>query len=413
MFIIFSFVILVFEIIYSKIHEEMNSPLAIFAYIWLTILTLYSMKLFGIYDISYKTTVVLFLGFVGMFCGYAFCRLVKIKQYDYSLVRKPHYERLTILAGMVILLSSSFYIANINLVFGGLMVDELKAQMVTGEIGWGGVWMQYFVRPLEYIVVAVSCYCLVIERKQKLLILSGIILTLFEFVGTASKTSLAYYAICVFAAFVYNRSSMLRIRKTAKIYSIIIIGVIAIYLLVKMGFERIYMYLCGCIPMLDHVVNETFYTEYGFSYGFLSYNSLVRLIIKTFQFFGYEIKSKLFEIANSYFLRFEYTTKVSTNGNYNAFHTLFGDFYVDFGCLGVFLFSFVFGIFICYYYKRYRKTASLDIFIMLCLIMYYILLSMVRFQMSNTFLGLMVIYGMLFLKTFIYKDFFLSRDKKG
>lgn len=155
--------------------------------------------------------------------------------------------------------------------------------------------------------------------------------------------------------------------------------------------------------MLDKVINTSFYMPSGYAMGFVSFNSVIRFLVKAVSLFGVNLNLPLFEQGNLYITRFEYTTEVGYGLEYNAFHTFIGDFYVDFGIIGVIAFSIMFGMLSMYIYRLYKKTnGSILSHILYCIILYYIVFSLVRFQMSNTFLGLMLIYSLTIVKFITY-----------
>lgn len=399
------FIILLLIVIYNLSKREFMSPILIFSSVWLVVIGLYSLKLYNIYDIQTNTQIILFIGIIFYLCGAYFCQYIKIAIPKSMISNKLKMRKINILYFVILISSLYFYIPNILMVFRGITINEIKMMLVTGDIDLGGAWMQYIVRPFLYIIIATATYFLFYKIKNIFLLFIGVIFVLLEFVGTGSKTIILYFIICLLLP-LFNKKMSKKIVKSKKtIY--FSIALLMIFLFLFMGSSSVYFYICGCVPMLDKVINTSFYMEDGFAFGFVSFNSLIRLIIKVVDLiFGVSIDTEMFDLANKYISRFEYTTQISSLGNYNAFHTFIGDFYVDLGWFGVILFSFLFGLVSMYIYKLYVKTDSLHAHIMYCLIMYYIVFGIVRFQMSNTFFGLMLIYSILFLKYFIYDSGF-------
>ena len=382
------------------LKREMISPLGIFSLLWMIVIFLYELHLYGIFDVSFNTTFALFLGVIGYIVGYAFFKIFPLRMKN-NKRRIFHYNRVSIVAALAFISSFAFYIPNILYVINGNAIEVLKTRLVLGDIDAGGALMQYFVRPVSYIVLAITAYFVITNRKKNLLIILGILFAIFDFAGTASKTGISLLLLFVIVSYFLYADYVSFIKRNKRILILAVVGLVC-FVGFLLGFQGIYFYICGCVPMLDKIVNEGFYMSSGHSYGFLSFNSVIRFFIKILDVFGIKIDSKMFDLANDYFQRFEYTTSVSNNGNFNAFHTMFGDFYVDFGLFGVFVLSLLFGILSCWAYKIVKKEKSLWGHVLFCTIIFYTVFGIVRFQMSNTYFGLMLIYTLLFLKPIMH-----------
>lgn len=409
MLILLAFILLI-TVLFLAVRKEHKSPLFVFSSIWLLLIGLYSLKLFGMYDISFTTEIVLFCGVCFFICGYLIQNFFVVK-YGIECGASVQISRLSLLSVVLVAISLPYYATLITQVLMSGDLSAGKMGLVTGEIASGGIVFQYIVRPFEYIVVAMSAYYLLFDKKKKTIILSGLAFCLFEFIGAGAKIMLTYYVLCLLVAYLFNpkyvinSKALLRIKRGVYV----VFGAVAVVLLYIVGIKDVYFYACGCIPMLDKIVNDSFYITDGYTHGFLSFNSLARFFIKGAGVFGIEINSELFERANTYFVRFENTTQIADGIQYNAYHTLFGDFYCDFGLFGVCALSFLFGMFSCWCYKQHKQSNCLWSHTLYCILMYYIVFSMVRFHMSNTYLGLMLIYTIMFLKQLIYAR---SRTRK-
>ncbi len=406
----------------SVITKNYKNPLFYFSFIWGIVLFLYKLNLFGILGIKDNTENILVLGIIGFLGGFGVTKLFH-KQKNIEKNRIINYQRLRIITVFIVVSSLPFYIKQVQLVLSGVSIAMNKVLLSSGEVDSGGVWMQYIVRPYEIILIPISSFCLLYKKEERVLVWSGIGVSLLKFISTGSKTSLAYYIICLFIAFVIKNYSkyvtVLSVEnnlsfskkkekkqtnnsKRKYLLGSIIFGVV-IFLANYMdifiqGFKNLYFYLCGCIPMLDKVINDPYYIDKGFTYGNLSFNSVIRLITKPISIFNIDITPNKFELANTYYERFEKTTEVAPGVNYNAFVTMFANYYVDFGTIGVLVLSILFGILIGIVYKRMRTDCSLVSFIQYCILIYYTLFSIVRFNLSNTIWGFALIYSIFLLR---------------
>lgn len=154
---------------------------------------------------------------------------------------------------------------------------------------------------------------------------------------------------------------------------------------------------CGCIPMLDKVINSSFYFDQSYTLGFLSYNGIFRFFINIISVFGFDLTIRLFESSAKIIQLFEYTVFITPTRTYNGFTTYISNFYIDFGIFGVIILSFLFGSVAYILYKRFVDTPCVENFIVLTLIYYFIAFSVVRFQLSNTISAIAFIYSLFFI----------------
>lgn len=414
MYLKLSVIILVGVLISSILRKKIDTLLFIFACIWTVVIFLYNLKLFNIFDIGANTERVIFGGIIGFVIGHIVAEkvqfrirtgnLVKYEQYDTNI----NYVFVNIVFFIILIIAAYYYVPNIIIGIKGGGAKVVKGLLMNGELSTGNVFVQYVARPFSKIIIAMSTYCIINDRKQKFTIISGVIMMLFELLGMWSKASLVFFALCLVLSFLMNVDIMGQLSSNRKVLVCVLAG-IAIFFISIVGFEGLYYYACGCIPMLDKIINGTFYMPSGHTYGFLSFNSFFRLMIKLLAPFA--VRSDMFDKAEDYYFRFETTTRISPDKYYNAFHTMFGDFYVDFGFWGVVLLSAVLGIVCAKVYINYKRSHSIQCHILLCILSYYVLFSIVRFQMSNTVWGLALLYSFTILRPILYQKFAIGSRK--
>ncbi len=383
------------------------SPLFLFAFIWGTIIVLYQLKLFGIYDVGEYTQMIIALGVVSFIVGYIFMLYFFGKSRVGSkkeTIEDINVGSIKILVLVIFILSFPFYISQIRvLVSNGLTPNDLKLMMVRNEVDSGGVVMQYLVRPFEYIIIAISAFFLLNKSKEWMITLSGVFFALLRFLTTGSKTALTVYVIAIFTIG-FARGIKMNKRKNVNGIVVGLISLLLGYMVINgVFFKSIYYYACGSIPLLEKVIvtKSDFYGN-ELTYGFLSLNGIVRFIYNIFEVLGIDIKNGLFDLAYQYITRFEYGQYVGENVIYNAFVTQFAFFYKDFGMFGVIILSFLFGAVSWYIYTSAKNTNSLTKYVLLVLINYSIVYSMVRFQLSTTVIACSFIYAITLLNIIIY-----------
>lgn len=422
--IVFVVSLLLLSIVLLTVRKrEFDNPIICFASIWFIVCFLYSLRLFDIFDISLKTEILLSAGILSFVAGYYVNRYFgkdnNMQNFEYN----DSWQRLRLIV-VAFFICSLFYYLPIayRVVSGGLSHSVVKALSVTGDIDSGGVLMQYCLRPFEFIMIPIFAYCLITRfTKEKVIVFVSIVFPILKFLCTGSKSVFFYYFLCLLTAFVAfytrNRNSILYFNidkylnsKFVKEIAFIMFFIIVLFFVFYMdlfgnGLQSLYFYSCGCVPMFDKIITTDFYLSSSHTFGFLTFNSAIRLVVKIFSLFITNGVINLFETANSYYERFEYTTYVAPNIKYNAYITMFGDFYMDFGIFGIMGLSFLFGIFTSFCYKNMPPQKNIHCFVVYCILIHYIAFSVVRFQMSNTVLGLSLIYSLTVFKTILYKHF--------
>ncbi|MYN69121.1 oligosaccharide repeat unit polymerase [Streptococcus suis] len=411
MLIITSFILTVL-LLFFMVRKNFTSPLFLFTITWWAIISFYSLRLFGIFDIQSNTQVVLFVGIMTFVGGYCVQSLISSKKKHLGRVYydTPNFIRIRWIVVLIIILSLDFYSQQLRYALQGIPLDETKILLSLGKIDTGGWVMQYIVRPFEHITIALASYCVFHKKNEKIIIMSGLITAVLRFIGTGSKTILVYLVICLFFSYLLtpilepelNSKRKLKVNKRGKFYLIGLgLGVTTFlfYYMSRDGdaLQSLYFYLSGSVVLLDKVLNTTFYFDGSFNWGFNSFNSLVRLVVKLASMIGINLEGELLTRGTYTMIRYDLTNYVSNTRPYNAFVTMFANFYVDFGYVGVVGLSSLFGIFSSWQYQRLMKKPGIINYVIYCITAYYILYSMVRFQMMMLPWGLSMLYSLFLL----------------
>lgn len=372
---------------------EWKSPLFIFSMLWFLVLFFYQLHLYGLYTISQNTEFIIFCGIISYIIGYSICGLLPIKK---KVDKKIDKNKLYILIIAVILCSIPFYSEQLLLLIrNGFDVQANKIGLVLGESSSGGIIMQFFVRPFEYIIVGISSYYIFDKNSSFLLRYAGIIVSLLKYLATGSKNILFYMMICVILSYIY-----LYAKNNKKNWKNIILLFIAFIMIMIFTMDnlirQLYFYLCGCIPLFDQVINTPFYYDGTHTLGMLSFNGVIRFFLNILSLLSINITLPLFSSAEHIIQRFEYTKYIAPNVSYNAFTTYMSNFYIDFGLPGVILGSLLFGFTCAYIFYNFKKNKNLGNYLLFVLMIYFIVFSVVRFQLSNTILACSFIYTIVF-----------------
>lgn len=386
-------------------RNEKSSPLTAFCCIWIIALLLYSLQLYKINLIGYNTAGILFLG-ISSFCfGYLTMNKVKLKKarrsysFNWSFIR--------VLCALAVLVSIPDYLSSLfTIIQTGITPAVYKMMIVHGETDFGGAWMQFFVRPLEFVFIALSGYIFTNKIKERFIFASGIYFCAIKFFATGSKSAIVFYALIFVLSGIYKLESTNKELSEYKIRRmhipmkwkvvfavLIIVFLLTMYSVSENIFKSLYFYLAGCIPLFDKVINTNFYFNGLHTHGWLSFNGILRFFINIFESIGISINTSEFDRAYNIIEHFEYTNTVAPGVNYNAFTTFLSAFYIDFGVIGVILMSFFFGVSACYIYRRFKIEKTPARFTQLAILYYIVVFSIVRFQLSNTVIGMAFIYA--------------------
>ncbi|MGU7901703.1 O-antigen polymerase [Streptococcus suis] len=410
--LIITLYILTVLLFFLIIRKNFTSPLFLFTILWWTVICFYSLCLYGIFDIQNNTKAVLLGGILSFLGGYGLHSLLSSKKSkeDRNYFDRPNYIRISWLVVFIIILSLDFYSQQLRYALQGVPLDETKILLSLGKIDTGGWIMQYIVRPFEHIIIALASYCVFHKKDEKIIILSGIITTLLRFIGTGSKVILVYLLICLFFSYLLTpilepeikTKRQIRLNKRGKFYLIGLgLGVVG-FLFYYMSrdsnvIQSLYFYISGSVVLLDKVLNTSFYFDGNYNWGFNSFNSVARLIVKLASMVGIDLEGELLTRGTYTMIRYDLTNYVSYTKPYNAFVTMFANFYVDFGYVGVVGLSSLFGIFSSWQYQRLIKKPGIINYVIYCITAYYILYSMVRFQMMILPWGLSMLYSLFLL----------------
>lgn len=330
-----------------------RSPLMVFCGLWFSIIILYSLRLYGIYN-SNSLTLFIYVCGIGAFCmGYMFFqnnRSFNMKYYHKDLFVGTKHRFFMFLLYVSIFFMVYRALRAIPLwVYGG--AGAVKTELFRGDDLKGGgienILYVYIMSPIQIaslIYVVISIFQKKIDKRITFLC---ILLSILFYIATASKLVVSQFALMFFSYIVCIPSnSIYQLLKKYKSYLIIAVVIISavVFLLSLKGdlFRSIYFYLCGCIPMSDMALSTI--TSYPHFYGLITFNGIIRLIFAVPNFIGLGgSAATLIDYAFLFRQTFEKTTIVAPGQEFNSFISMFVDFYIDGGIWGVILLSFFFG----------------------------------------------------------------------
>lgn len=377
-----------------------RSPLMIFSGLWFIITFLYSLRAYGVFNSSELTFSMYFYGIGSYFVGYILVKsnykINRFYRHQDSNYKIRHRIFICLLYICIILMTLRAIKAIPLWVSGGASL--LKATLYRGSELQGGIietiLYTYLALPMQ---IASSIYMIIMlfqKKRDGAIILLSLILTILFYVSTANKFIISQF---IFLSIGYllcmTRFSFIEILKKYKkvVFGIICIALIIIIIISIHSdfFQDSYTYLCGCIPMSDNALNTI--TSYPHLNGLITFNGFIRLLNSLFIFTGYGgIIGTLINSAFEFRQLFEETSLIGPGIQYNAYISMFSDFYMDGGMTGVITLSFAFGyISAIVKNKAFKKPSFLSVGILLFIIL-LIWASMIR-------IDIMMIYNVIAL----------------
>ena len=400
MFIIYAFILIIIAVIsYKKIR--IISPVTIFTGIWGLICLLYGLKL-DLIGVDLATFKIVFLSTISFVIGYLVTHFFKVKDYPskINVMKRSVDNQKVVFKFMItiwILISFQFYFKLLSLFLKGFTPGQLKLLLLYGinsiDVNAAVVFFSW---PMLYIILMISTYYVFYKKSERFIIIVPIICGILHFISTGRKGVFLIYLFFLIFSFFYQQENKKRIVFNKKI-KYVIIAIVSVFIVLGIYMDEmvssLYTYICGCIPMRSKVMN-IYFQPGTHTYGFLSFNGLVRIVNNLFELFGNEIVNEKNIYATIYIRQFAQETNIGRSSYipYNAFTGFMSYFYVDFGVMGVIVMSAIWGIISGYLYKKCMKQRNITNYLILGYNNFIIFFSMSRFQIADNTYAAMLVY---------------------
>ncbi len=419
------FIFIICALLGKSYEKTWINPLTLFSSIWVFIVFLASLGLYGMNKITDTPYLIILMGVVCYTMGYTIYHYkpFKIKIGRISINNNKQYIchekifRILLLITMLVWivlsiitileLQSGITYRMIRDIYAGVSEDN---KLFTNK--YEDVAIKWFFAPAVNVILAKIIYSFFVNKYKWFYYFASIILLGMYCFTTGSRIILLYSIFqLIFLLFLKRKgNAVLNIsRKKKRIirFAVILalVGVIIITLLRPASSSNawttkmtVYAYGSLSVPMLDHWVKylDTIGTR---THGVAFFRGFLELIAR----FGIPLPNKYYEYselisycANSYIPIFG--TKV-----FNAFNTVFLDFYMDFGYGGVILGSLLFGLVSSGIYNNIRKKDDEFGTIVFLLLLISIIGSFARWQFNNTSYIMVFIIMRLLYKKVKYK----------
>ena len=419
-----------------KVEKNWYNPATVFFSIWAVVLFLYSLKLYGIYDVDGTTYVTITLGlfcfFIGYMVGAARKRQTVLIQRNHNQVKEYINYRLLKICGVLVF---SFFaeeaIETLVLVNSGISLFDIRTSLqgyaeysfsdnlyvLRSMIGPLYTWA---ILPIYNAMLIISCIDFFAGKNDKILILMSVGCLLLKSFKEGSRVALfAFMIYLLFAMMIYGKKIVLS-KKTKKLIHWVILAAILIIFVIsniristgeKTFFEEIYLYFTCCIPLWDHWFSEMIAKGTDYTYGATSLYGILQLPVAVLSILNGS-KLEWYQAGQQAIQDTEMFIQVR-NASYsfrsNAYTTMFYYFYKDAGVMGIILGGTLFGGVCTSVYKRMKKGIKVglkserQVFVYL-LLLQAMVLSFVRVYFSVASYSFTFLYAFVFIRKKYARD---------
>lgn len=398
-----------------KSNKTSYNPITVFCILWASIVFLSSLTLFGIYEASDKTYIIILVGIISFLFGNSVLGGFKFKVSMNPSIQKNIFtlNKKVIYILMVISIAILSFTASksVKLLLSGYDLAYVRyianEEVTTSSNGLINILFNYVAQPICQLLIPVSALNIFSKDKDKKLIIGSVIAITLLVISNGGRFILLYFIIHFVFIGTFVRGHFHINKKIQNRVRVILIATILaiVYITVSRGSligKTLYTYTSGCVPHMSLRVSS--FDSYGeYTYGFSSFQGFLRPIFTLFRQIG--LINHLPElIQRAEELAFQVEAPISIGGDfkYNAFVSLFYYFYIDFNMLGVVIISIFYG-YLCKlaYNNMMRKNSNTSI-VIYSLLLQSIITSMFRFQFATFIFSLTFIYLVLIKGKHVY-----------
>lgn len=413
-----------------KIEKNWYNPATVIFSIWAVVLFLYSLKLYGIYDVEGTAYATIALGLFCFFIGYIVCtagkRQIVLTQRNHSQVKEYINYRLLKICGVIVF---AFFaeeaIETLVLARSGISLFDIRSSLqgyaqysfsdnlyvLRSMIGPLYTWA---ILPIYNAMLIISCIDLFAGKKDKILILLSVGCLLLKSFKEGSRVALfAFMIYLLFAMVIYGKKIVLSQKAKKRIRLVILAAILIIFVISniristgeKTLFEEIYLYFTCCIPLWDHWLSEMMTKGTEYTYGATSLYGILQLPVTALSILNgstlewYQAGQQAIQDTEM----FIQVRNASYSFRSNAYTTMFYYFYKDAGMIGIILGGALFGGVCTSVYKRMKKGIKVglkserQVFVYL-LLLQAMVLSFVRVYFSVASYSFTFLYAFVFIR---------------
>jgi len=386
--------------------EKWYSPVAMFSFIWLAVISFYMLRIFPIYDITIRCKVIITLGILSFLIGargggYTLGKKklgftsdfeVNASLADSNMSRKVYFLSYICIALLFVEALQSIVLLSKGISFEDITVS--KDYFIGGTL-WT-FFQVYFSGPFSTALMPIGALNFVKTNGDKKIALLSMIVTILKVLHHGGRASIVHYVLylVLFKAILGRK---ITIKQSTKIWMslVTVVALIAFVIVsinrgVKEFGQSAYLYLCGCIPdfdlRIDNLLDNSCMYGTASLYGYFSpIMFLYKGVFNSYPHFFIELQN----IVNV-----ENTIQIGpgVEYGYNAFVTPFYYFFTDAREFGVVVGGFIWGLVSQNAYRRIKNSFNDRNVIIYSLFFYQIVFSMVRFHFAIYQYALAFIY---------------------
>lgn len=419
------FVCIIFLLISQLYKNQRLNTLCVFNLLWLIVVVLSKLRLYGLYEASQKAYIVILVGILCFDLGY--CMLNKkltIKAISNKYKARTYeinYKFILALCCLEFLLRLSDLKVTIPSLLNGQSLEIIRkmqqdtgSELYTNRSGIETALRTLFMYPFLTALIPTAAVDFWMGKRDKALQFATIGLSVIAVFCSGGRGAILMFAVS-YAAIYFLSGNYLkhyatlkkldkRKRKRIFIVSIVAAAVILIATTLSRAGQNTIRFLYYYFAMPPYMLSEWMNTiEQGglYAYGmssFCGYTFTIVYLIKnllrlsSYPEFFYDIVLQTAATDQEWLI-------ISSMGSpANAYVSLFWFPYYDGRIIGVIAILFLFGVFVKQIYIRARNFSDLRMVAIYVLLLYGIFMSFVRFQFSSTSHALAFIYILLMFK---------------
>lgn len=354
------------------------TPLTFFVAFWTIWILISLTNPFGVYEVSDKTYLIIWLNMICFSIGYLLIKVPKkTNKGDENIQLKENIikfleSKRVLLIQIIVLVTLLYYLQRYNALLNSMSVYD--ARMIVYQFGLlfkspiETIYYNYFIKAILHIsIIATLINFIIYGRKNITFFLSIINVVLFSLIGNGR---MIYFVVLIYAiliiGFKYLLSSNRQVIsvKRVSVYVLALFGIVFImnYITMKRlvgsvsffnvlfeeSIRSLILYFTGGFRALDLFLTSGLSEQVGPLLGRASFSGLDVIVHRGLHtIYPYP----LYDSANAILSFTHDRIYIGENVTFNAFYTGILNFYADFGIFGVLIFPTILGLITAWLYK--------------------------------------------------------------
>lgn len=367
------------------IYRDITNPSFIFCFFWFSILTMYSLRFYGLYNSSNRPFLYIVIGCLAFFLGSHCLGNKKIsitnKKNEYIIQERVivllfiisfiFFFRKDILTLLNVIRGGSIY----NVRYGGIIQSTYIEDVV----------VKFVARPYAATITCIGfSELLLANKKAKRHLIMALVLMIQSVLFDGILVMFEFLISCVFVSYILNRFILKRNnknfennkvikRKKRIIFLILGIGLFILFLIKGSIFKTIYMHFTPSIIYLDNRLKVIDSFRYSgdvmmYTYGMTTLQGIIRPIMAILDMIG--LSCTYFDSATKFLLdNHDFVIHIADGEYFNFFTTSFAFYYKDFGVVGIVIFPFLYGKLCNRFYLNLKNKLNI---INVCLYLFFV-----------------------------------------